>query len=185
MATASKTRPKAPTRPRKTRAEKATADKGCWPEPKVKVCLVADLTERQIAACKRLTMPRGEMRSTLEGILHCKSPDVQNLAMKRRLEHDSVVMVTVARKLVAWALVRCSNPDIHANAHFFVDESQRRRGLGTLLVNEVVSRWPAVEFTGWDKSSVQFFLNLDIPLKVKAKISHGESPAACRWDYWH
>jgi len=173
MATATKT--PTPRKPRhKARAGSAPCGGG-QPKPKVRVILVADLSERQIAACKRLTLPKGRMRPALEGILRCKEPEVNNLWMKRSLETESVVLVTVSGKLAAWALVQCVNPKVHAKAYFFVSEEHRRLGLGTLLANEVIARWPVVEFSGWDRQSVQFFLTLPLPLEFRAEIRHGET----------
>jgi len=182
MATATKARPKVSARPHKAPSAKAiSVDMECRSDHKVKVCLVADLTERQIAACKRLTLPKGRMRPALEGILSCKDPEVRNIHMKESLKTESVVLVTVSGKLAAWALVQCANSKIHAKAYFFVSEEHRRLGLGTLLANEVIARWPVVEFSGWDRQSLQFFLTLPLPLSIHADIRHGESQSERDW----
>jgi GNAT superfamily N-acetyltransferase len=145
-------------------------------DTKVDVFLVADLTDEQISSCKSLTLERGSMRPALERILHCKDPEVHNLHMKRSLETESVILVTIDGSLAAWALVQCSNKKTPATVFFFVSEDYRRRGLGTLLATEALSHWPSVKFLGWDRQSVQFFLTLPLPLTFHVDIRCGEDP---------
>lgn len=115
----------------------------------VRRALVSELSPAELAACKRLTLKDGLMRGSL------------NIARGHRQDRSSrVVLIESEGRLLAWALVyRVAKEP--TEAHFYVRSSERRRGLGTRLMQEVrrCTRRPQVH--PHDSTSQSFFARFD------------------------
>jgi GNAT superfamily N-acetyltransferase len=92
--------------------------------------------------------------------------------MLRSLETERVVLIRCRRRLVAWALIQCANPNAPPNAYFFVSPDHRRQGLGTFLLNEVLDRWVDAEVHPWDDRSFGFFSAQARSLKFHPQARH-------------
>jgi len=126
-----------------------------------------DLDDCQIAECTHLTLDNGRMLPDFERLLHYKSPQVKNIAMKRQLETATAYLIYDDEKLAAWALIKGQDSP---KAYFFVAPAKRRQGFGKLLAETVYEDYPKIEFVGWNKESISFFMSLDIPLTFHASI---------------
>jgi GNAT superfamily N-acetyltransferase len=156
--------------------------------PAVTSKLVADLSATEFEACSRLTLAKGEMRKRLAEVYELRGkPDLRQSG-KRLLRRQRVLLVTMNGKLVAWALVFLGNT-CHSHespcplVQMFVSPHYRRRGLGSILVREVMERWPRASFCPWDDRSRAFFAaqpqRLDYGFAYHEMERRREAPEPC------
>lgn len=124
----------------------------------LRTVLVSHLSEDEVQACSRLTLPKGLMRDRLHSIRRGLQPHVRNLWMLRRLETETVVLAELeSGELAGWALVMCANTRVAPQVYLYVDEPHRRRGIATQLMDIVSARWPDIQIHPWDEVSSAFY----------------------------
>jgi len=131
-------------------------------ETAIEIKAIPELDEDEVSACLGLTLKNGSMSKHLEllyGLSH--KPD-RSRGTRWVLKHHRVLIVRRRGQIRAWAMVLAGNtchshPSQFPTVEMFVAPRWRRRGLGSLLVSEVLARWPRAEFCPWNQSSWNFF----------------------------
>jgi GNAT superfamily N-acetyltransferase len=107
----------------------------------------SELTEQEVKQCKSLSMRSYGMMST---------------SLTSRAHSATVVLVRDGERLIGWCLGWPADPMNPPRAYFYVRKTHRRRGIGTILMNEITKHYGRRPYVyPHDTRSARFFKNFD------------------------